>query len=136
MRTALRRSARRLARRIEAADRVIGADREAALHDVRRAAKRVRYTAEVARPLLGRRVKALERCMEQVQDVLGGQQDSVVARDYCRRIGLAAAAAGENAWTYGRLHGLEQLRAARSDAAFRELEPAVRKVVRAATARR
>jgi CHAD domain-containing protein len=136
MRTALRRSARRLARRIEAADRVIGTDREAALHDVRRAAKRVRYTAEVARPLLGRRVKALERCMEQVQDVLGGQQDSVVARDYCRRIGLAAAAAGENAWTYGRLHGLEQLRAARSDAAFRELEPAVRKVVRAATARR
>ena len=40
--------------------------------------------------------------------MLGELQDTVVTREQCRRLGLAAFAAGENAFTYGLLHGLEQ----------------------------
>ena len=45
--------------------------------------------------------------------MLGELQDTVVTREQCRRLGIAAAAAGENAFTYGLLHGLEQGRADR-----------------------
>jgi hypothetical protein len=51
----------------------------------------------------------------------------------CRRLGLAAAAAGENAFTFGLLHGLEEARAARAREAFAELEPALVPTLRAAT---
>jgi hypothetical protein len=69
--------------------------------------------------------------MKNLQEVLGERQDTVVTREVCRRIGLAAAAAGENAWTYGRLHGLEEARAERAEAEFRRLEPALAAAVRA-----
>ena len=130
LRDAVRRGGRRLRRRIEAARDVPDADRGAALHEVRKAAKRLRYTTEVAAPVLGRRAGRLVACMERVQDVLGERQDTDVAREYCRRVGLAAAAAGENAWTYGRLHGLEEARAERAAAAFWAMEREVRRVLR------
>jgi len=69
-----------------------------------------------------------------VQTVLGDRQDTFVTRPLCREMGLQAAAAGENAWTWGRLHGLEQ---ARSDQAEREFWlrwPELRPVLKAATA--
>ena len=132
LRWAVRRAGRRLRRRIEAARRAEGADRAAAVHEVRKAAKRVRYTGEVAEPVLGRRVGELVDGMEHVQDVLGERQDTVVAREHCRRIGLAAFAAGENAWTYGRLHGLEEARAEHAEAAFWALEPSLRRLLKRA----
>jgi hypothetical protein len=64
---------------------------------------------------------------------LGELQDTVVTREVCRRLGLAAAAAGENAFTFGLLHGLEEARAARAREAFAELEPALVPTLRAAT---
>ena len=42
---------------------------------------------------------------------LGEFQDSVVARSRLREVGLQAHLSGENAFTYGRLHALEQQRA-------------------------
>ncbi|WP_448626196.1 CYTH and CHAD domain-containing protein [Geodermatophilus sp. URMC 64] len=127
---AVHRAGRRLRRRISAArDGAAGGS----LHETRKAAKRVRYTAEVAAPVLGDDAAALVDCMKTVQDVLGERQDTVVTREQCRRLGLAAAAAGENAWSYGRLHALEEARAATTEAEFWRLEPGLRRAIRAAT---
>jgi CHAD domain-containing protein len=128
---AVRRAGKRLRKRIDAAR-----DEQASgsLHEVRKAAKRVRYTAEVAAPVLGGRAQDLVDLMKTVQDVLGERQDTVVTRDWCRRLGMAASAAGENGWTFGRLHALEEARAAAAEAEFWQLEPTLRKAVRRATA--
>ncbi|HEX2073069.1 MAG TPA: CYTH and CHAD domain-containing protein [Geodermatophilus sp.] len=131
LRDALRRRGRRLRRRLAALDRAADADRGPALHAVRRAARQVRYTAELAEPLLGRRAGKLVRRAKKVQGALGERQDTVLTREHCRRIGLAAAAAGENAWTYGRLHGLEEARARRAEDRFAELVPALTAALRA-----
>jgi inorganic triphosphatase YgiF len=125
---AVGRSARRLRRRLRSARRAPSAGRAEALHDVRTAAKRVRYVAELARGELGG-TKALVRAAKRVQQVLGEVQDSVATREQCRRLGVVAAAAGENAFTYGRLHALEQARAGRAEEEFWALEPELRGVV-------
>ena len=130
---ALHRCGRRLFRRTRAARRSAGV---ADLHEVRKAAKRVRYTAEIARPVLGGRAETLVRRMTEVHDVLGELVDSEIARERCRTLGVAATAAGENAWTYGRLHALEELRAARAQERFWVLEPGLRPVVRRVTGKR
>ena len=50
------------------------------LHEVRKAAKRARYAAEVAGPLAGPPAVALAKRMEELQELLGRHQDSVMAR--------------------------------------------------------
>jgi CHAD domain-containing protein len=132
LRKAVRRAGRRLRRRVAAATSID--DRPpTALHDVRKGAKRLRYTAEVGRTELGQRVKSLVAAVEGVQEVLGDRQDTFLAREHCRRLGIAAAAAGENAWTYGRLHGLEEAQAERDEREFWARWPALRKDIKAAT---
>ncbi|PRY47667.1 CHAD domain-containing protein [Geodermatophilus tzadiensis] len=107
-------------------------DTEHALHEARKAAKRVRYTAEVAAPVLGAPAEALVTCTKQVQDVLGEAQDTVVTRAWCLRLATAAVGAGEDTFTYGRLHSLEEARAEHADQAFWVLEPGLRAAVKAA----
>lgn len=132
LRKAVRRAGRRLRRRVAAATSID--DRPpTALHDVRKAAKRLRYTGEVARPELGRRMKALVGTVEDVQEVLGDRQDTFLTREHCRRLGIAASAAGENAWTYGRLHGLEEAQAERDEREFWTRWPPLRAHLAAAT---
>ncbi|TFV57573.1 CYTH and CHAD domain-containing protein [Geodermatophilus sp. DF01-2] len=128
---AVRRTGKRLRRAVEAAREAEGADRHAALHEVRKATKRVRYTAEVAECEFGAPAAALVECTKQVQDLLGAAQDTVVTRDVAVRVGRTAAAAGENAWTYGRLHGLEEARAEVAEAEFWTLERGLRRAVKA-----
>jgi CHAD domain-containing protein len=129
---AVRRTGKRLRRVVDAAREAEGDDRHHLLHEVRKATKRVRYTAEVAEAEFGAPATALVACTKQVQDLLGAAQDTVVTRDVAVRVGRAAFAAGENAWTYGRLHGLEEARAGAAEAGFwtleRELRRAVKKV--------
>ncbi|MGY1811192.1 CYTH and CHAD domain-containing protein [Blastococcus sp. SYSU D00820] len=127
---AVRRTGRRLAERIEAA-RAAEGDGGAALHDVRKAAKRVRYTAEVATPHLGEPAAALVAAMQEVQDALGAVQDTVATREECLRLARAAVGAGEDTWTWGRLHALEEARCAEAAAAFWRMEPRLRPAVRA-----
>ncbi|SNS78037.1 CHAD domain-containing protein [Geodermatophilus saharensis] len=135
---AVRRTGRRLSARIDEArargaqEEVHDDDAEHALHEARKAAKRVRYTAEVAAPVLGAPAEALVTCMKQVQDVLGEAQDTVVTRQWCTRLAAAASGAGEDTFTYGRLHALEEARAERADRAFWALEPTLRAAVKAA----
>lgn len=125
LRDAIRRTARRLRRALAHARTTRGTDRAEALHDVRKAAKRVRYATEVGRGQLAH-VKPLVRSAKRIQKVLGDLQDTVVTREQCRRLGIAAAAAGESAFTYGRLHGLEQARGVRAEQKFRAVEQRIR----------
>ena len=136
LRRALRRAGRRVRRRLEEAAKADVEKRPAALHALRMAAKRARYTGEMATGVLGRPAKDLVEACKRVEDVLGEQENSVVARVQCRELGLAAEAAGENAWTYGRLHGLEQARADRAATAFGELAPSLGPVLRRAGRKR
>ena len=97
---------------------------------MRKAGKRVRYTAEVAAPVLdgtggSGAVLGVVDAMKQLQDVLGDRQDTVVTRELCRALGLAAFAAGENAWTFGRLHALEEARAVQAERDFWTLWPSL-----------
>ena len=128
---AVRHTGGRLRRAVDAAREAEGAERHELLHEVRKAAKRVRYTAEVAEAEFGDPATALVACTKQVQDSLGAAQDTVVTRDVAVRVGRAAFAAGENAWTYGRLHALEEARAAAAEAGFWTLEPGLRRAVKA-----
>lgn len=131
LRDALRRSARRFRRLVEDA-RGAGPDEAAhLLHEARKAAKRVRYTAEVATGRLGDRAEAVVECMTSVQDVLGESQDTAVTREWCRRLAGEAFAAGENPFAFGRLHALEEARAERARADFWALEPALHPVLKA-----
>ncbi|QUQ62888.1 CYTH and CHAD domain-containing protein [Kutzneria sp. CA-103260] len=75
------------------------------LHDVRKAAKRARYAAEASRkPKLARRLKKLQK-------QLGVHQDSVVARQELRAMGIQSHLDGDSAFTYGLLYGCELRRA-------------------------
>ncbi|MET9505138.1 CYTH and CHAD domain-containing protein [Streptomyces sp. NPDC006622] len=103
----------RLARRVERALLTPpGPERDAALHQARKAAKRVRYAAEAARPALGGPAKRLGRRGKAVQTALGDHHDSVVAREALRRQAVAAHRAGEPGFTWGLLYGREQAGAA------------------------
>jgi CHAD domain-containing protein len=120
LRRATRRSVRRLRRRLDAARQAPEDARGTALHEVRKAAKLVRYVAEAGEvPHLRRVTRAAKRA----QKVLGERQDTAVTRELCRRLGVVAAAAGENSFTYGRLHALEQARGERAERRFWKLAP-------------
>lgn len=111
----LHRDAKRLRRavaQVEAAEQAD--DRDAALHEARKKAKRLRYAAELAAPVLGKRAKRLGRRAKAVQQALGRHQDAVVARTYLRDQGARAHVEGENGFTYGRLHALQEGMASRA----------------------
>ena len=94
------------------------AERDLAFHDARKKAKRLRYAAESATPVLGKRARSLATDTKAIQQVLGIHQDTVVARDRLRAYGMQAHLDGQNAFTFGRLHALEQARAERAEADF------------------
>lgn len=123
---ALRDCSRRMRRRVGLATETTDHARDAALHEVRKAAKTLRYTAEAAetvrragrdRDVIGEATR-LREAMKEVQEHLGNRQDTVVSRQECLRLGAEADAAGESSWTYGRLFTLEEARAAESEARF------------------
>lgn len=88
------------------------------LHQVRKAAKRLRYAAESAQPVLGDRATDLAGRAEALQELLGEHQDTVIARTVLREMGLQAHRAGEDEFTFGRLHAIEEARAAEIVAAY------------------
>ena len=92
--------------------------RDVAFHEARKKAKRLRYAAEAATPAVGKRARSLAAAAKRVQEALGIHQDSVVARQRLREMGMQAHLAGDNAFTFGRLHALEQARADGAEADF------------------
>ncbi|MFI0085844.1 CYTH and CHAD domain-containing protein [Streptomyces bobili] len=95
-----------------------GADRDLALHDARKKAKRTRYSAETAAPALGGPAAELVRLMKSLQGLLGDHQDSVMTREALRDLAAQAHAAGETAFTYGVLYAREERRAELAEAAL------------------
>ncbi|MFF4539994.1 CHAD domain-containing protein [Streptomyces aureus] len=127
---ALRKEYRRLAGRMEPAlSMTPGPERDTAIHQARKAAKRLRYAVEAAGPALGRPARRLGKRVKAVQKVSGAQHDSVVTRDTLRELAVAAHAAGEPGFTWGILHGRE---AAAAHARERELPQAWAKARKAA----
>ncbi|WP_329547609.1 CYTH and CHAD domain-containing protein [Streptomyces sp. NBC_01356] len=104
----------------EALDRPSGADRDFAMHEARKKAKRTRYAAETAAPALGKPAADLVKSMKSLQGLLGDHQDSVMVREAVLGLAAQAHAAGENAFTYGVLYGREEQRAAAAEAALPE----------------
>ncbi|MGW3388468.1 CYTH and CHAD domain-containing protein [Streptomyces cinereoruber] len=116
---AVRKDHARLAARVDRALSLApGHERDLALHEARKAAKRTRYAADAARPTLGKPAKKFSKRVKKVQSLLGEHQDAVVARATLRDLAVQAHAAGETAFTWGLLYGREE---AAADAAEREL---------------
>jgi CHAD domain-containing protein len=92
--------------------------RDLALHEVRKRAKRLRYSAETAIAVRRKAARRLVNAAQDVQTILGDHQDSVVARDLLLRLAADAHLRAESTFSYGRLHALEQASAATTDDAF------------------
>lgn len=84
---------------------------DADLHRIRILAKRVRYAAEAATPVVGKRAARLADRAARLQDVLGDHQDSVTAQRWLREAGQ-----GPRAFVAGELSALERDAAARDRA--------------------
>jgi CHAD domain-containing protein len=101
------------------------AERNEALHRIRKRAKRLRYTAAATGA-----AKVSERA-KTIQTLLGDHQDSVVSRTHLILQAESAHAAGEDTFTYGLLYQQEADLASRSraalDAALKKLDKSVRK---------
>ncbi|MEV6486279.1 CYTH and CHAD domain-containing protein [Streptomyces sp. NPDC051576] len=98
-----------------------GTDRDLALHEARKKAKRTRYAAEAATPALGDPARTLAKSMKSLTSLLGDHQDSVMVRLTLRELSAVAHAAGESSFTYGVLYGREEQRAAGVEAALPEV---------------
>ncbi|MFD5095534.1 CHAD domain-containing protein [Amycolatopsis thailandensis] len=106
LRKAVARSDRKLREAVAAASELEpGAEQDAALHEVRKKAKRARYAADTVRPVTGKKLRKWRKNVKAVQTTLGTHHDVVVTRDVLRLLGLRAYAEAENAFTYGLLHG-------------------------------
>lgn len=92
--------------------------REIAMHDVRKSAKRARYTAEALAPVLGKDMVRLAKLAEDIQEILGTHQDGVVAQETLAKEAEGARQAGEDTFTYGLLVGIERNTAERAHADF------------------
>lgn len=95
-----------------------GSERDLAMHDARKKAKRTRYAAEAATPALGEPAADLVKSMKSLQTLLGDHQDSVMVRGSLRELAAEAHEEGENAFTYGVLYGRAEQRAAAVEAAL------------------
>ncbi|WUH93508.1 CYTH and CHAD domain-containing protein [Streptomyces sp. NBC_00433] len=107
----------RLRRGIEAALALEpGDDKDVALHEARKAAKRARYSGEAVHPVLGAAAKAHTGRMKSLQQLLGEHQDSVLCRSALATAAAAARAAGEDPAPYDALLDAERARAAAVEA--------------------
>ena len=61
--------------------------------------------------MFGDRATELAKAGKVVTSLLGDVQDTVVIRQLLRDLGVRAHLAGENGFTFGRLHALEEARA-------------------------
>jgi CHAD domain-containing protein len=115
----VRRDLKRLRRAVrDAGEAEAGGAHDVALHDARKKAKRLRYAAEMAVPALGEQAKRLASSAKAVQQALGEHQDTVMSRRFLREHGARMHLDGMNGFTLGRLHALEEARAAAAVADF------------------
>jgi CHAD domain-containing protein len=96
---------RRLEGRMHASEPLTGDERNAALHEARKAVKRLRYLLEMAEPHIGAPARRLRRHSKQLQQVLGAHQDVVVLRHHLAATVADSASASKPAAVFvlGRL---------------------------------
>jgi CHAD domain-containing protein len=104
----------------EAASHPAGTGDHPALHEARKDGKRLRYAAEAATPINPKKASQLVDAAHKVQKVLGDHQDSIVTRSVLRRLGAESFLQGENGFSYGRLHALEEAAALEAEARFHD----------------
>jgi CHAD domain-containing protein len=112
----VRRAGRRLLRALASVPEA--EDRDAALHEARKAAKRARYAAEAAVPALGSAASRQATAAKDLQQVLGDHHDSVVARTVLLDLAGKAREAGEDTFTYGLMYQRQADQAARMEQAL------------------
>ncbi|GID96080.1 CHAD domain-containing protein [Amorphoplanes digitatis] len=114
---------RRAGKALRKADRLLDeatADEvDGELHEARKAYKQARYGVEVYAPGAGKPGKRLVKALTALQDVLGGHQDSVVAREVLREVARTAP----DAFGYGVLYGRQEQV---GEATLRELPAAIK----------
>ncbi len=117
---ALRRRARKELSRVEDRYAVIAgrADHDVAMHELRKAAKRLRYVGEAWQAADGKPARRLVEASKRLTTHLGARQDTVVTRAHLVRCSAEAASAGESTFVYGRMHAREQRRAEDLDTAL------------------
>ncbi|MDX6300872.1 MAG: hypothetical protein QOF53_2086 [Nocardioidaceae bacterium] len=93
------------------------------LHEVRKAAKRVRYGAETLVPAAGTKAERLAKAVKKVQGVLGDHQDGAVSRAELFDLSVRATADGQNAFALGVLSAREDDHARAGTAAFLAVWP-------------
>ncbi len=103
---------RRLENRVVAVAAASGDDRDEALHQVRKAAKRLRYACEVAEPSVGKPARRLRRRAKQLQSTLGRFQDTLVLRGWLQDLAREPGASSSAVFVLGRLHAREEAEAA------------------------
>lgn len=87
--------------------RLRGATDDETLHRARRSAKRARYALEAT----GGSAAVIRR-LTAIQDVLGAQHDTVLARALLRELAEAADATGESSFGFGVLYAAQRARSA------------------------
>lgn len=121
-------------------------EREENFHNMRKAAKKLRYSADAVGRATGLKTKDLYAACKTMQSVLGDFQDSVTSRDELLALAEAARKNGEDTFCYGVLYqrerelGLEALRgyneaAKEIEAAYKKLAKSTKKEAARAAAR-
>ncbi len=115
----VQRAHRRLAAQIADARKARTAtDRDHLMHEARKGAKALRYALEAVAPAFGAQATAFAVAVETVQEILGEHQDSVIARQVLGEMAARAFLDGQNTFTFGRLHALEEAKAATAEHQF------------------
>ena len=83
-----------------------------ALHEVRKAAKRLRYAAAGARNVMGDSANGVAKDAKRLQSALGDHRDAVESRESILAEASAARSRGEDTLTYGVLYQAEERHAA------------------------
>ncbi|MBP2269018.1 CHAD domain-containing protein [Pseudarthrobacter sp. PvP004] len=91
----------------EAVSAAVGPQRDKAFHEVRKAAKKLRFAAAAVESIHGKRAVKLGSAAHRVQSILGDHQDSVMARAELLKLG-SVPDVGSGAFTYGVLHAMER----------------------------
>lgn len=101
--------------------------REEYVHDVRKAAKKLRYSANAAKDS-GLKAGKLSKACKELQEILGDYQDAVTSRDRIEKLAEGARRRGEDTFAYGMLYQREMTR---GDKALEDYAKAIKAVKKA-----
>ncbi|QIS02745.1 CHAD domain-containing protein [Nocardia brasiliensis] len=122
----LQRDRERVERLIRLEPTVTADERVELLHDIRKSAKRLRYSCEAAEQVLAAAATGLGARAKRLQTVLGDHRDAVESQHALYGIAADAGAAGEDPARYRALAGAEEVAAHRALSRYPEAATALR----------